>query len=235
MRKAHRIQLVMRKAYLGGDGARRKKYCAEYRQTLALVQTRTHDAFVARLTSKGERISCRKGCTHCCFQHVSATLGHGMAVVDYLYSNDNVMSQFLSSYEQWRGSGESISREIDTWYSSAVNASQPISLMKASIEPLSKRYFGLQIPCPFLVESSCAIYSIRPMCCAAHYSVDEPQWCSPTIPNEPRLYEVMPSRQDIYRLGVLGPPLLSIYQVTLPILIYKLLTEGLSTIVKDFP
>jgi Fe-S-cluster containining protein len=162
------------------------------------------------------------------------TLGHGIVVVDYLYSNDNVMRQFLSNYEQWRESAESISKEIDIRYRSAVNASQPISLMKASREPLIDRYFGLQIACPFLVKSSCAIYSIRPMCCAAHYSVNPPEWCSQTNPNNPRLYEVMPSEQYIYRLADLGPPLLSIYQVTLPILIYRLLTEGLSTILKDF-
>lgn len=234
MHKAHQIRLIKRKAYLGVDGARRKKYCAEYQQKLALIQTRTYDAFIARLTPKGERISCKRGCTYCCFQYISVTLGHGIVVVDYLYSNDNVMRQFLSNYEQWRESAESISKEIDMLYKSAINQSQPISLMKASTGPLTDRYFDLQIPCPFLVKSSCAIYSIRPMCCAGHYSVSPNEWCSQTNPNKPCIYEVMPSEQDIYGLAVLGPPLLSIHQVTLPILVYRLLTEGLSTVLKDF-
>jgi len=234
MRKAHQIQLIKRKAYLGADGARRKKYCAKYQQTLALIQTKIYDALVARLTLKGERISCKKGCTYCCFQHIWVTLGHGIAVVDYLYSNDNVMRQFLSNYEKWRESAESISKEIDIWYRSTINASKSISLMEAFREPLTERYFDLQIPCPFLVKSSCAIYSIRPICCAAHYSVSPPEWCSQTNPNNPRLYEEVPSEQDIYRLAVLGPPHLSVYPVTLPILIYRLLTEDLSTVLKDF-
>lgn len=234
MRKVHQIQLVKRKAYLGADGARRKKFCDEYQRTLTQIWAKTYNVFVASLALKGEKISCKKGCTYCCFQHVSVTLAHGIVVVDYLYSNDNVMRQFLSNYEQWQESAESISKEIDVLYRSAINTSQPISSLKASIDPFSDRYFDLQIPCPFLVKSACAIYNIRPMSCAAHYSVNPCEWCSQTDPHNSPTYEVMPSSDDLYRLATLADPRLSIYQVTLPILIYRLLTEGLSTVLNDF-
>lgn len=234
MRKAHQIRLVKRRAYLGADGARRKKFCGEYQRTLTQIWAKTDNAFFARLALEGERISCRKGCTYCCFQHVSVTLAHGTVVVDYLYSNDNVMRRFLSNYEQWQKSAGGISIEIDVLFKSAANASQPISSAKASIDPLSGRYFNLQIPCPFLVNSACAIYNIRPMCCAAHYSVNPCEWCSQTDPHKPRVYEVMPGRDGLYRLATLADPQFSIYQVTLPILIYRLLTEGLPTVVNDF-
>jgi len=234
MRKAHQIRLVKRKAYLGADGARRKKFCAEYQRTLTQIWTKTYNVFVSSLALKGERISCRKGCAYSCFQHVSVTLAHGIVIVDYLYSNDNVMRQFLSNYEKWRESAESICKEMDVLYRLAMNTSQPISSLRASRDPLVDRYFGLQIPCPFLVKSACAIYTIRPMCCAAHYSVNACEWCSQTDQHNSPTYEVMPDDGDIYTLATLADPRSSIYQVTLPILIYRLLTEGLSTVLNDF-
>jgi Fe-S-cluster containining protein len=234
MHKAHQIRLVKRKAYLGADGARRKKFCGEYQRTVTQIWGKTRNAFFAELAPEGETISCKKGCTYCCFQHVSVTLAHGIVVVDYLYSNDDVMRQFLNNYEQWQKSAGGISKEIDVLFKSVTDASQLISSAKASIAPLSDRYFNLQITCPFLVNSACAIYNIRPMCCAAHYSVSPREWCSQTDPHRPRVYEVMPAPDDLYRLATLADPQFSIHQVTLPILIYRLLTEGLPTVVNDF-
>lgn len=234
MDKARQIRLVKRLAYLGAGGAKRKKLCTEYGRTLTQIWAKTDKVLLARLALKGERISCKKGCTYCCFQHVAVTLAHGIAVVDYLYSNENVMRQFLSNYEQWQKSAVSISKELDALFKSAANQSQSISAARALSEPLSDRYFNLQIACPFLVDSACAIYNIRPMCCAAHISVSPCEWCSQTDPHRPTVYEVMPADDDLYRLATLADPQFSICRVTLPILIYRLLIEGLPTVVSDF-
>lgn len=221
-------------AYLGVRGAERKKFCTEYRRTLTQIWARIDNDIRARLAPKGERISCKKGCTYCCFQHVGVTLAHGIAIVDCLYSTEIVMRQFLSNYEQWQESAGDISKEIDVLFKSSATRSQSISSAKAFTEPLSDGYFNLQIACPFLVNSACAIYNIRPMCCAAHISVDPCEWCSQTDPHKPRVYEVMPGHDDLYELYTLADPQFSVYQVTLPILIYRLLTEGLPTVVNDF-
>ena len=236
MRKAHQIRLVKRKAYLGADGAQRKEFCVEYQRTLTEIWAKTHHVFFAGLVLKGEKISCKKGCAYCCFQHVLVTLGHGIVIVDYLYSNDNVMRRFLSNYEQWQESAEGISKEIDVLYRSVVNTSQPINSLEVTIaplDPLLDRYFDLQIPCPFLIRSACAIYNIRPMSCTAHYSVNPCEWCSQTDPHNPSTYEVWPASDDLHRLATLADPQLSIYEVTLPLLIYRLLTKGLSTVLND--
>ena len=234
MNKVRKIRNVKRKAYLGSVGTQRKKFCTEYQRASAQILDKMYKTFVVGLTQKGKRISCKKGCTYCCFQHISVPLAHGIVIVDYLYSNDKVMKIFLSNYGQWQDAAGTIPKEFDAKYISAVKTSDPNVLLTLHGDYLTSRYFNMQIACPFLVKSTCSIYAVRPMCCASHYSTDPCEWCSPTNTNHPVTYEVMPSDDDLYKLASLAGPQLSIYQATMPSLVYNILTEGLPSVLNKF-
>ena len=226
----HQIQEIERKEHIGTYGAWRKVYCEKYREALDQVRKDTYNDFLNILDSRGEKITCREGCVHCCYQHIYISLAHGIVIVDYLYSKQAVLKQFLSNYEKWRHSIGNISDRIDNLRGRVLSEPQSLGEVIASTEPLSKRYFTMQVPCPFLIRSACAIYIVRPICCSSHYSVSPPEWCEFTNPNELTIHEVIPKYTDIYKLVELGGPKLTLYQLTLPTLIYRLLTEGLSTI-----
>lgn len=229
---AHQIQRIETRERIGSYGAWRKSFCEKYLQALDEVRSDTHKAVLRILDSKGETITCRKGCVHCCYQHMPVSLAHGIVIVDYLYSNKTVLKQFLHNYQKWRHSGKNISDSIDHRREQALSTSQSLGSAISYMEPLSEHYFEMSIPCPFLSNSICTIYSVRPMCCSSHFSISPSEWCKPTNPNKPTIHEAIPKETDIYRLAEIGGPQLSLYVLTLPTLVYRLLTEGLSPILK---
>ena len=239
MREARRIRQIRNKAYTGTRGTERKKFCLTYRETLTRIWAKNNEAFLSELALKGEKISCTKGCGYCCFQHITTPVAHAIAIVDYLYSKDEAISRFISNYKPWRKAAEDLSKEIDAVYNSAIDPSQSLSSAQAYGEALSCKYLSLQIPCPFLVKSACDIYDVRPIGCAAHCSVSPPEWCAPTDSHNLHTYEAMPSNSDLHELVKLAPRRLSVYHVTLPTMVYRLLTEDLSDILieidKQFP
>ena len=233
MREAARIRQVRNKAYTGTRGAERQRFCLAYRETLTRILAKASDALVSELALKGEKVSCTRGCAYCCFQHISAPAAHAIAVVDYLYSNDEALAQFLRNYGPWREAAGELSNEIDAIYNSAIDPSQPWSPAQESGKALSCRYLSRQIPCPFLVKSACIIHQVRPICCAAHYSVSPPEWCSATDLHDLHTYEAMPGSSDLQELVKLAPLRLSLYHAAIPTMVYRLLTEDLTDILGD--
>ena len=52
--------------------------------------------------------------------------------------------------------------------------------------PIAKKYFSLNLPCPFLVEESCSIHPHRPVACREYNVTSPPSWCG-----DPYSYEVV--------------------------------------------
>ena len=229
----HQIKRIEARESIGSYGAWRKSFCEKYLQLLEEIRNNTHNGLLNILDLKKETITCRKGCYFCCYQHITTSLAQGIVIVNYLYSNEMLLKQFLRNYPKWRHSGKNISDTIDHVREEALSTSQSLASAISSTKPLSERYFQMSIPCPFLVNSICAIYCVRPMCCSSHYSVSPPEWCEATNPNEPTIHEVIPKDVDIYRLAELDGPQLTLFELTLPTLIYRLLTEGLSSLLKS--
>ncbi|MDY6864044.1 MAG: hypothetical protein SV062_13785, partial [Thermodesulfobacteriota bacterium] len=92
-------------------------------------------------------------------------------------------------------------------------------------------YFDMNIQCPFLVDNICFIYDVRPLPCSGHYSVSPPDWCAPDTPQQPVMYQQIPNDKDLTEMLRLAGPQLTLYELTLPIIIYKLLTAGSSSII----
>jgi Fe-S-cluster containining protein len=238
MRESRLIKQIKDKAYSGIEGAKRNNFCREYRATLTRVRAKTESQFTAKLSFLGENVSCTRGCSACCFQHISAPAAHCIAVVDFLYEKDRVLTQFLNNYQSWQEKAGKLSQEIDTAYNKAIDP-QRASISGATGKALSRRYFEQRIPCPFLVDSACSIYEIRPICCSAHRAVTPKEWCDPADTHEVHTYNAIPVGTDLRELVGLAPLRLTLYQVTLPAMVYRILTEDLADILtaidREFP
>jgi len=51
---------------------------------------------------------------------------------------------------------------------------------------LYRRYLALALPCPFLVEETCSIYSWRPIACRQYFVTSPESWCADPFGNNVR-------------------------------------------------
>jgi Fe-S-cluster containining protein len=231
MAKHNYLQIVKieAKEKNGSYGAWRREFCGKYRELLIQVRNNSYNSLVKTLTSKGEKISCRKECTYCCFHYVAVPLAHGIVIVDYLYKRKELLKQFIHNYEKWRYKGHDISDIIDYTRGQAFSSSMPVNDIIAVTRPLSTRYLEMDIPCPFLANNVCLIYSVRPLPCSGQYSVSPPDWCAPATTEKAVIHQLVPDDKDLINILQLADPRLMLYELTLPIMIYKLITEGASS------
>ena len=226
MLESHLIRHLKEKAYSGNRGARRKTFCQDYQQTLRRVRAKAEKQFAASLAVSGEKLSCARGCDLCCFQHISTPAAHCIAVVDFLYENTPAMTSFLTNYKIWNKTAGILAEEIDAAYNRAIDAEQT-KTQGAKGLALSRAYYKLRIPCPFLENSACLIYEVRPICCSSHRAVTPSEWCAPESNREVRTFEVMPEGKDLQKLVDLAPLPLTLFHATLPAMVYRMLTRDL--------
>jgi hypothetical protein len=226
-----RIDRVQKEAHQGAYGQWRRGYCRSYRATAdeILRQIRLEQRNFAG--SEGATISCLRGCAYCCSHYISVSLGHGLLITDFLYSNPAAMSAFTRSYPGWRlaaGRDGYALRELEryTTYSRDV---------RHYPQELLDRYAALDVPCPFLSQKACSIYPVRPACCASHVSISPPGLCNPNSTAQPLICETPPEFELLRQLALLGEREMTMHQETLGTLVYRMLTEGLPQILKELP
>lgn len=180
------FELNRKIAYLGAVGRERKQWC----EAFLFWKTKTLGQMEADLiklaVERGKSISCRKGCSFCCSQHICATLQECEAIVFWLYQHDNERRHFLSRYPIWRNkvSGNNVFEQLSKDAASFMN--NPLaSGVKDAFMKTSDEYRQLDIPCPFLVNNACSIYPIRPLVCASCVSLSPSDECRPSSATAP--------------------------------------------------
>jgi Fe-S-cluster containining protein len=92
---------------------------------------------------KGHNIACRNGCNFCCHIAVSATIVEIEVIASYVRAH-------------WSAAAiEALMTRIESTYRLTVDDR-----------------FAKHSPCPFLVDGSCSIYSVRPFACRRQVSID---------------------------------------------------------------
>jgi len=170
------------------------------------------------------------GCTYCCYHYVTVSLAQGIVIVDHLYNRKDLLKQFLDSYETWRKDGESISADIDRIRIHALSSSIPTHQVFTDTRDLSARYLAKNIRCPFLVDDKCSIYPVRPLSCSGHHSVSPPDWCAPAAQKQPDIQHATAADEDLIAMIQLADSRLTLYELALPTMVYRLLTEGSSAL-----
>lgn len=181
-------------AYKGRIGQERRDFCVRFIerkkeriQELIKIQSEA-------TSSKGEIISCKRGCCFCCSAYVETTLQECEAIVYYLYQNNQIFESFIKKYPHWR---EQIRRNGDLFKSCGQFWKEKVTPETAhdfmlAISAEEERYMQQNIPCPFLDNQLCSIYEVRPYSCVSCIAVSPSEWCNPKSPNEPELRKVYP-------------------------------------------
>jgi Fe-S-cluster containining protein len=222
----NQIKRFHKNIYAGPNGAKRKKFVIAYGKAYSQIWENTERLFAKQLSMQGQTISCKKGCTYCCFQYTLTNLAQGFIILDYLFQNDKALRLFLRNYSRMDKQALSVAEEIDLKVLSGMSVHASSDRNNLAIESLNSKYLDFQVPCPFLEDAVCSIYPVRPGCCAAHRSTSPPEWCSKNDSHQGRTREIWPPEKDTYRLADLGNRTFALYQIGTPRLVYDLIIEG---------
>lgn len=122
---------------------------------------------VAAIDREGRRITCRFGCTACCYQMVPVTETEARflnKIVDSLPADEREVVH--------SGAAEAVRCLEVGGLLPALGRIDRLS--RSELGALAIRYFRMQIPCPFLDGESCSIYGQRPLACR-EYLVTSPR------------------------------------------------------------
>jgi Fe-S-cluster containining protein len=145
---------------------------------LRAIDDRLIEAAVAHHETAGGRISCRKGCSACCrVQPVPVTppeAGALARLVDALPEPRRraVHAAFAAAREGLRTAG---------LYEVFIRR-DPGMTREATIAA-ARRYMGLGLICPFLVDDTCSIYPDRPFVCRQYFVTSPPELCVAPLDN----------------------------------------------------
>jgi Fe-S-cluster containining protein len=165
---------------LGGPGWRLRvnltvpKRKTSLRQVLPMVQSLADavvDQGVQTAAKEHEPISCKRGCGACCRQLVPIAEVEARRLEEVIQSfpearRQQVRDRFAEARRRLGQAG--LLEKLQ-------NAGQ---WSDSETRPLGLAYFGLGIPCPFLDEESCSIYSDRPIACREYLVTSPPDNCA---------------------------------------------------------
>lgn len=104
------------------------------------------------------KATCREGCAHCCRLPASATLPEAI-----------LLAEKLMEATDWSVRRGEMAREI----------THQLRLLEAvDYAHNHGAFFKLQVPCVFLKDNRCSVYSIRPVVCRTHFAVSPPENCA---------------------------------------------------------
>ena len=170
-------------AYKGVIGRKREQFCREFTakqpQVYDLISQRQNEM----VSAKSETISCKKGCAHCCVFFISATVQEAEAIVYHMYHNKELLDHFLKSYPVWRErvrKGGDLFKKPKTadGIAAADNTGQAGNSMLGNLTAYAMQC----IPCPFLIDGACSIYTVRPFVCAGLVVTTPCEWCDTHTP-----------------------------------------------------
>lgn len=136
--------------------------------------------------AEGRNVSCRAGCGVCCGQLVPIAPAEAVRLAEVVEAmpgrrRETVKARFENAVRRLREIGL-----VDRGASPGQAALRsPAPSRKTPWEDVSHRYFDARIPCPFLEEGSCGVYSERPMVCR-EYNVTTPASLCATLTSDVR-------------------------------------------------
>lgn len=213
-------------AYEGLVGRERKEWCEDY---IAWKAAQLHEMAVGQRRAEadsGKQISCVKGCSFCCSQHVAASLQECEAIVYWLHQHKDQREAFIARYTAWRSSlrgHEEVFQEATQAGSMSMSNPFDVSAREFFMQK-AEAYGQLNITCPFLDNGVCSIYPVRPFVCASHVVVSLPEHCKPSRPERPALLlgAPAPAVEPPYFRG----PRDSVMFSPTPLLVYEIINGG---------
>jgi Fe-S-cluster containining protein len=144
------------------------------REFLPLVQSladRVVDAAVQSAEADGKRVSCKKGCGACCRQPVPIAETEAHHIREVL---ENLPEPRRSVV---RGRFDEARRRLAE-AGLLEKLLNPLQWGEGESRSIGLAYFQLGIPCPFLEEESCSIYTDRPIACREYLVTSPAENCT---------------------------------------------------------
>jgi Fe-S-cluster containining protein len=141
----------------------------------------------------GDHVTCRRGCAACCRQVVAVSALEArelMKVVERLPEplRTRVKDRFAAARSRLQNEAPDLLPKL-------LNPQDFDQMDGAARDDLARRYFRLQIDCPFLEDEACVAYDERPITCRQYVAVSPPEHCS-TL--SPQLRTIAPSGGAAY-------------------------------------
>jgi Fe-S-cluster containining protein len=186
----------------------------------------------ARSRALGKRVSCKPGCTACCHQLVPVTVVEAKALATALARlpakvSKAIRTRFAQVLAEMESAGLLQPRSQDS-------GDRPRTALVSSVtdggvserwDDVSRRYFELDLACPFLVDGRCAAYDERPFVCREYTVTSPKELCSTLSPDvEPLPRPAYPTEAmaaTVDRLEEVHPAILP-----LPLLLEWVAAEG---------
>ncbi len=153
---------------------------------------------VEQVEAEGKQVSCKLGCAACC-RHlipISAIEAASLAAVVAAMPRERqaeVRRRFAAAITQLESAGLLDARARkgrEALMSDGAPGESPW-------DNVSRRYFELQVACPFLEDEACGIYADRPLTCREYQVTTPPAWCDElsarveSVPRPARMGEVL--------------------------------------------
>jgi Fe-S-cluster containining protein len=129
---------------------------------------------IEQVRSAGREVSCRKGCTACCFQLVPVAAIEARRMLELVEAmpprqRDSVRQRFHSATSRLKSAGI-----LDRLNARSASAEEMVAL--------ALDYFALKLACPFLEDGACSIYADRPLACREYLVTTPAANCSRPSP-----------------------------------------------------
>ena len=141
----------------------------------------------------GHAVSCKLGCAACCRQLVTVSIFEAEALAAWIRGlpadrQQELEERFHQALSKLAAAGLIDRMVNEDWFGKTDSA------RKLAIDYLYER-----IPCPFLEEERCSIYSIRPLVCREYMVTSPPEHCF-----DPSTKKAVPVRLPLYFSRVLN-------------------------------
>jgi Fe-S-cluster containining protein len=159
-------------------------------QILPVIQS-LDDSFIqgvsAQLAAVGKPVSCKVGCTHCCHQLIALNIFEAEALTTWFRTlpeprQQQLVERFHQALLKLSAAGLIDRMVNEEWFVESNTARQ-----------LAVDYLYKRVPCPFLEEGACSIYSMRPLICREYMVTSPPENCY-----DPANLETEPVRMPLY-------------------------------------
>lgn len=132
-----------------------------------------------REAAEGRRVSCKAGCGACCRQLVPISLVEAKSLATTVEKlpparREAIKRRFQAALARLEGAGLLLAKSKEPRTALLSDAAEG----ESTWEDASRRYFDLQIACPFLENESCGIYEDRPLICREYLVTSDPALCN---------------------------------------------------------
>lgn len=137
---------------------------------IVAVYTVLDQVVPAELAAHGVRLACAQFCSACCYQLITTCEGAANVMLDYL--DDEVLGTIRAQvHRQFREQARDYKRvfRFNRGLNAGTLADEEDPNFTVDTSLALSPYWNKA--CPFLVNGSCSVYPVRPLCCRAHRSL----------------------------------------------------------------